>query len=377
MPLRSAGLTDAHVLGAGALGSLFAAHLASVGVRTTMLLREGKPGGRLWLRVNGGASENGAFVRTEPASGPGSAITTLIVATKAHTVREAVERVAPRLDHGAPSSVVLLSNGALAVAGELRLPPTTSLLVATTTHGAFLEQPPGSAGSGEVRKVRHSTAGVGSCWVGPLPRPMHRSGGRRRSGGGAAGALVEDAAVAAAQIGGGAARLVAARERRLERHGRQFVTSTVAAGLGGELEDWQATERRLWLELAANAVIDPLSAVWNVRNGLVLDSLLGRHLAREVVSEIAALALALAVRGLSDAAPSSHELYSFVEATAEASAANFSSMHQDVMRGRLTEVDELNGWVAARATALGLPCVHNEWLAQVVKERQSLVYAGV
>ena len=70
---------------------------------------------------------------------------------------------------------------------------------------------------------------------------------------------------------------------------------------------------------------------------------------RETISEIAALALTLAARGLSRAAPSREEMSAFVAATVEQTAQNFSSMHQDVALGRLTEIDQLNGWSAAAA----------------------------
>ena len=113
--------------------------------------------------------------------------------------------------------------------------------------------------------------------------------------------------------------------------------------------------------------------MWRVRNGTVLQRAEGRHLAREAISEIAALALALAARGQSRAAPSSGELFAFVAKAAVQSADHFSSMHADMRRGRLTEVDCFNGWVVARAHELNLTCVHNEYLAQSVKDAQNRV----
>ena len=141
-----------------------------------------------------------------------------------------------------------------------------------------------------------------------------------------------------------AARLAAARRIRHERRAREFTGALRTVGLGGILEGRVETERRLWLKLAANAVINPLSAMWNVRNGLVLERIEGRHLAREVVAEIASVALALAARGDACAAPSAEELYTFVAQTAAQTELNYSSMQQDIARGRMTEIDALNGW---------------------------------
>ena len=66
--------------------------------------------------------------------------------------------------------------------------------------------------------------------------------------------------------------------------------------------------------------------------------------ARETLAEIAALALALAARGEARAAPSAEELWAFVSATAAQTAHNFSSMQQDMAHGRMTEIDQINGW---------------------------------
>ncbi|HWI51942.1 MAG TPA: ketopantoate reductase C-terminal domain-containing protein [Symbiobacteriaceae bacterium] len=53
-------------------------------------------------------------------------------------------------------------------------------------------------------------------------------------------------------------------------------------------------------------------------------------------------------------------------AVARATAANRSSMLQDVERGRRTEVDAINGEVAARGRQLGVPTPVNETLLQLV-----------
>ena len=125
-----------------------------------------------------------------------------------------------------------------------------------------------------------------------------------------------------------------------------------------------------------DAVLNPLTALWGVQNRVVLERAEGLHIAREVVREVSALALALGARGLSRSAPSSEELLHFVAACAAENGENWSSMHQDVTKGRLTEVEQLNGWVSAKANALGLrPMVHNEWLTRCIRERQSQVYA--
>jgi 2-dehydropantoate 2-reductase len=54
---------------------------------------------------------------------------------------------------------------------------------------------------------------------------------------------------------------------------------------------------------------------------------------------------------------------------AEATAANTSSMFQDVEAGRQTEVDAINGYVVSRAGELAVPV--NETLAALVRAWES------
>lgn len=385
------GLTRAHVLGAGALGTLWAAHLAAAGVKTTLLLRRRPPTEKMRLHCVA-ASSASATVDLEHIDGPGRPITTLIVATKAFDVRAAIASVMPRLDHGAPSAVIYLGNGALAMADDLRLPPTTTLLAATTTHGARLLAPPAPPLSSSsaldgcqlpVQTVVHSARG--HTWVGEFPR---RGGGHAADGGQAEDAAVA-AAASAARLSHGlgavdasvaarerADKLLMARRRRVERALRGFA----GTGLGAEVESLEATERRLWLSLAASAALQPLTALWDVQTAAVLERLEGRHLVRETVREISALALALAARGLSTAAPSAEECDAWCWRVAAspflADQVDSRTMDDDSSpmwvdfrrRNARTEIEELNGWVVARASALGLPCVHNAWLARSIRK---------
>jgi 2-dehydropantoate 2-reductase len=274
----------------------------------------------------------------------------LVLATKAFAAGAALDAVAPRLADGA--AVVLLCNGALSVAETLRraaLPRGVTVLAATTTHGAWLkpallgeegerhreEKSHGKEGE-TLRHVVH--AGNGQTWVGPL-----LTGGVGRS-------KDPDAAGGALGIG----------------HAGAAVRALASCGLGANLEDMQQTQRRLWLKLAANAVLNPLTALWDVRNGEVLARAEGRAIADAVCTELAALA-ALVVPMV--AAPSQAELREFVTSCAAANEGNWSSMQQDVAAGRRTEIEQLNGWVVARCRDLGVPCAANAELTAGVLGR--------
>jgi 2-dehydropantoate 2-reductase len=102
--------------------------------------------------------------------------------------------------------------------------------------------------------------------------------------------------------------------------------------------------RRLWLKLAANAVLNPLTALWDVQNGEVLRRPKGREISQSVCEELWSVMQDQAI------SPLAHEitvgdLTDFVSECAEANALNYSSMCMDVRNGRRTEIEQLNGWI--------------------------------
>ena len=108
---------------------------------------------------------------------------------------------------------------------------------------------------------------------------------------------------------------------------------------------------RLWLKLAANAVLNPLTALWDCENGEVLARAEGREAAQQVCAEVQAVCARLAV---SDAASGLRvsDLTGFVHECAAANARNLSSMCMDVRNGRRTEIEQLNGWIERKSRGI-------------------------
>ncbi|MFN3267879.1 MAG: ketopantoate reductase family protein, partial [Zestosphaera sp.] len=96
-----------------------------------------------------------------------------------------------------------------------------------------------------------------------------------------------------------------------------------------------------WLKLAVNAAINPLTTLYEVKNKfVVLDENLFK-IAEMVVAEIQEVAEKYGVRMPIDPL---EEVVRVAKATGE----NYSSMLQDMMRGKKTEVDYINGEVVLR-----------------------------
>ena len=97
---------------------------------------------------------------------------------------------------------------------------------------------------------------------------------------------------------------------------------------------------RLWRKLALNCAINPLTVLYSCRNG----GLLEHHC--EVATLCMELAELLEYCGQPAAA---QDLQSEVERVIQATAANYSSMYQDVAQGRRTEIAYLLGYACAAA----------------------------
>jgi 2-dehydropantoate 2-reductase len=163
--------------------------------------------------------------------------------------------------------------------------------------------------------------------------------------------LVEPGAVRV----GGAGPTYVARHPRLEVH----LEPLRQAGLEIEVEEDLAAVQ--WGKLAVNAGINPLTAILRVVNGALLEDDDARTILGEAARETAAVATALGVRlPYLDAAGQAEEV-------ARRTAANRSSMLQDMLRGAPTEIDAINGAVAEAGERLKVPTVVNRTLWRMVR----------
>ncbi len=286
-----------HVLGAGSLGTLWAARLARANVPVTLLLRNRqrlasyRQGGGLTLVEQDHASLYPVPAQSVDDTSP---IRLLLLACKAYDAEEAVASVAHRLSSDA--EVVLLQNGMGsqdAVAARL---PRARCIPASSTEGAFRD--------GDFRVV---FAGHGHTWLGDPLNPIPPT----------------------------------------------WLTDLQNAGISHE---WTPDIlSRLWRKLALNCAINPLTVLHDCRNGGLLE-----HPA-EVATLCAELSEVLHLCGQPDAA---EHLAEDVQRVIQATAANYSSMHQDVAQGRRTEISYLLGHVCAVAQRHNCTVPHLQFLLQ-------------
>lgn len=135
-----------------------------------------------------------------------------------------------------------------------------------------------------------------------------------------------------------------------------------AAFRRADLETTVATDmpRRQWTKLAVNAAINPVTALADVDNGAVLEppaKALARAAARETAHVASAAGIAL----------SPAEAVAALERVATQTAANTSSMRQDVHAGRGTEIDAINGAVLEHAATHDIPVPTNRVLTALIR----------
>ena len=153
-------------------------------------------------------------------------------------------------------------------------------------------------------------------------------------------------------------------QNQIGRENRQFL-ETRFSEKGFEIEFSPDFQRQQFLKLLVNAAINPITALTRWQNGVILSPAL-KSTVQAVVSEASALA---AAEGLAIPEKEAREL---VLSVAEKTAANTSSMLQDVLRGRKTEIEAINGYIFRRAGKHGIAAPVNETLYGMVKSISEL-----
>lgn len=300
------------ILGAGAIGGLFAAELRRAGIPVRLLLRDNDrlaswcAHGGLQLRETPTATVQAIDVEAATVAAPGGSVARLLICTKAHQTETALASLLPAL---APQPLLVLLQNGLGVRERLQAQlPDARFLHAISTEGAYRPQP------FEVVHAGHGETLLGA--VDAADQPL-------------------------------AQRVVAELDN-------PALPLRAVPDIGA----------RLWLKLAVNSVINPLTALHGCRNGELQQLPDIRERVTALCAEVAAVATA-AGETLT-AAACEQAVYAVMAAT----AANRSSMLQDIEHDRTTEIDFINGHIVALAARFGIACPQQTALLQAIKQRE-------
>ena len=295
------------VLGAGAMGSLYGAKLSANGKNEVHLID-------VWkehidaVNLHGLQMEEGDDVLLyENLKGHTSSEETgvcdlVLVFVKSTVTKTAVESNAAVFG---PNTVALtLQNGLGNIEQISSVIGAERVIAGTTAHGATMLSP---------GKIRH--AGKGKTIIGELGG--HESDRIRKMA-----AVLEDA-------------------------GMETVISGNVLG-------------RVWDKLLVNVGINALTGITKLYNGQLLDYPEIEELLEKAVSEGVAVAWAKGIRlGFDDPVAHTKDL-------CRATAANKSSMLQDILNGRQTEIEMMNGAIVREGKALGIETPVNLALTNLI-----------
>ena len=280
-----------HVLGVGAIGSLFASKLADSGSEVCLVLKNPEQQ-QAWqhgkhLRIQTLSGEQRRYQLNTTVAYEHHYLSQVLVTTKAFDVLPAIRAISHRLNHR--SVIVLMVNGMGVEQEVLNEFPDYDIYNGTTTEGAFRLAP---------FQVQH--AGSGQTLFGQAGRPA------------------------------APAWLQTWQKTALDCH-------------------WEADiERAMWRKLAVNCVVNPLTALNDCPNSELLHN---ANLAQQVVALCTEIAPIMTAAGHPVTAS---ELLSDVQRVIRGTADNRSSMWQDVAAGRRSEIDYITGYLTRTAQKLQL-----------------------
>jgi 2-dehydropantoate 2-reductase len=153
--------------------------------------------------------------------------------------------------------------------------------------------------------------------------------------------------------------VIGPRNARTEKFAALFEQARVACRISDNIDG------ELWTKLIWNCALNAISALGRARYGQIAASEDPRKVVETVVNEVLAVARAARIQ-LPGVETPQDGLAGALKIATQMSGA-ISSTGQDLMRGKRTEIDSLNGYISRRGAELGVPTPVNHALYTLVK----------
>jgi 2-dehydropantoate 2-reductase len=278
------------IIGPGALGCLFGAYLTEGGLDVTLVDHRSERARNLeaaGILVQGVRGDRHVRVKTTAASNSLGTADLIIVCVKAYDTDRALG-----LHHslvGSSTTVWSVQNGLGNVETMARLIPVDRIVGGSTTMGANLLAP---------GRVHH--AGEGETFIGELDGTL---------------------------------------SPRVE------LIAKVVSAAGIRVQARSDIQQLIWRKVLINVAINALTAILRVRNGVLVEHESTMRVMEEAVREAVRAAANRGVHFQED------EALAQAKEVARRTEGNRSSMLADILAGRRTEIDYINGAIAAMAPA--------------------------
>lgn len=294
------------IVGPGAMGSLFAYYLTSAGEELWLIDHRPARAEKIkkdGIKIEGISGEHHFKPQITADPEEVGEAELIIICVKAYDTEAAIKRIAPLI--GKTTTVLSVQNGKGNLEIIAEVVGEGQVIGGTTAQGATV------LGEGHIRH-----AGLGETIIG-CPAE--------------------------------------AASKRLEAVADLFNRSGFEASTTDDLEGL------IWSKLLINVGINALTALTRLKNGQLLDHPGTRKLMAEAVSEGVKV---METKGIHLSYPDAVDK---VESVARATAANISSMLQDVLKKRRTEVDYINGVIVSEGHKLRINTPVNQSLTYLVK----------
>lgn len=297
-----------HIVGRGAIGSLLAAKLVNIDRLFTCDVRTLDNLPETVLSLDKSVTRLPSLTTHQSSILDGSIV---ILPLKAYQIESALRDLVSRLPKRA--SVVLLHNGMLDRKAIETLLPNHSIYLATTSHAAK-----------RVGSQIHIT-GTGTTQFGLAKSP----------------------------------------------HSTEAISTEITSikslftRLISPVSYSDDIDQILWQKLIVNAVINPLTATHNIKNGVLSDSAFTKvimNIIQECIKVANTLDVQLEYSAMND----------LVRSVIQNTANNYSSMHQDLKNHRPSEIDYISGFIVSKGKENGIDVSENTRLLDQIKRLEQV-----
>ena len=125
-------------------------------------------------------------------------------------------------------------------------------------------------------------------------------------------------------------------------------------------------ESELWKKCIVNACINPLTALFRVQNGALIEEPELSRLMHQLYEEAARLTAHIKPDE-QDAILQKGELWAEIKQVCRHTAENYSSMLQDVQQGRPTEIDAITGYLLSQAQPRHVAMPYHQFLFDAIR----------
>lgn len=122
---------------------------------------------------------------------------------------------------------------------------------------------------------------------------------------------------------------------------------------------------RLWRKCIINCTINPLTALLEIQNGQLLQSSHALRMMRYIYDEACLVAKSQSFQFFED-------LWQEIEAVCRNTSRNRSSMLQDLLAKRATEIDTINGYIVRAGEQSRIPTPYNHMMVQLIHTKEEL-----